>query len=103
MPRGSLTADHEIVNGTVTCAPFAGAREDGADGPAAAARPAVARARTRMESSEPAERILMRHLWCARLPRTTGKATWEPRGVRRSSAATAAVEEPVQPNIRWHP
>src|SRR6187399_3263507 len=33
MPLGSLTADQEIVNGTVTEAPFAGASGNGAGGP----------------------------------------------------------------------
>jgi hypothetical protein len=33
IPLGSLTADHEIANGTVTEAPFAGATSAGAGGP----------------------------------------------------------------------
>jgi hypothetical protein len=33
IPAGSLTGDQEIVNGTVTEAPFAGPRGEGAGGP----------------------------------------------------------------------
>jgi hypothetical protein len=34
IPAGSVTADQEMVNGTVTCAPFAGPSSAGAGGPA---------------------------------------------------------------------
>jgi hypothetical protein len=39
IPAGSLTADHEIVNGTWTFAPLAGARGVGAGGAAIASMP----------------------------------------------------------------
>src|SRR5437899_2460258 len=62
IPLGSLTADQEIVNGTRTFAPKAGARGVGAGGMAAAARPPAATPRTRTNSSVRAGRIFMMHL-----------------------------------------
>ena len=50
IPLGSITADQEIVNGTVTFAPSAGASGVGAAG-CAAARPAAVTTRTRANSS----------------------------------------------------
>src|SRR5213593_2289120 len=59
IPLGSLTADHEIVNGTTTFAPSAGARGVGAGGTAASARPPAATLRRTTNSSVRVVRIFI--------------------------------------------
>src|SRR5919204_2759611 len=51
MPSGSVTADHEIVNGTVTDAPLAGESGVGAAGAAAATPPPPNSAATMAQTS----------------------------------------------------
>jgi hypothetical protein len=57
MPLGSLTADHEMVNGASTLAPAAGERGVGADGDPAAARPVMAMIIETVNNSLARERV----------------------------------------------
>jgi hypothetical protein len=62
MPLGSLTADHEMVNGDVRFAAAAGEMSEGAGGAAAAAKVEAAKMTATTNSSMTTGRIFIRHL-----------------------------------------